>query len=112
MTTKYDIVLPHTGTKKLVVNVIGGPTDLTGYTGRMQVREYKADTDVLVDVLASNIVVNPLTDQVVVTIPDELLAAYTVAQGVYDLYIIGPGGDRWRVIEGVVRFSQSVTRED
>jgi hypothetical protein len=47
---------------------------------------------------------------VVVTIPSTLSATYTWNLGVYDLYIVGGGGDEWRLVEGNVRLSLTVTR--
>lgn len=108
--TKLDLEIPQGGTYRFVVTMSGGPDDLTGYTGWMQIRDTKVSTEVLAE-YTSEIVVNPLTSQVVVEIPDTETAGYAWDNGVYDLVIQGPEGD-WRVVEGIVQVNHSVTRED
>lgn len=110
MTTKLNIEIPQGQSHRFVVNVIGGPSDLAGYSGWMQIRETKASEVILAD-LTTEIVVNPLTRQAVVEIPDTETAGYTWDNAVYDLVIQGPLGD-WRVVEGTVQVNHSVTRED
>lgn len=110
-TTKLNLTIPQGSIYRFVVTVVGGPADLTGYTGWMQIRETKSDAVVL-DELTTEITVNNTTRQVVVTIPDTVTALYTWDNALYDLVIIGPADERWRVVEGYVRVNHSVTRED
>jgi hypothetical protein len=107
---KFDLVIPQASQYRFVINVVGGPASLVGYTGKMQIRESPESEEVLADLGPSEITVNDVTKQVVVTIPSTLSATYTWNLGVYDLYIVGGGGDEWRLVEGNVRLSLTVTR--
>jgi hypothetical protein len=107
---KLDIIIPKGGTYRLVVNVVGGPVDLTGYTGAMQIRKYKESDEVLAEVDTGDIDVDSGNRQVVVTIPSIDTATYDFDSGVYDVLLQGPSDD-WRIVEGNVRISGSVTRE-
>jgi hypothetical protein len=111
-TTKNDITIPQAGTFVFVVDVVGGPDSLAGYTADMQIREVKASTDTLADLPTSYFTVDDVNRQVVLEIPDEDTAIYDWARpAVYDIYIEGPSGDRWRLIEGVAHLNKTVTRE-
>jgi hypothetical protein len=110
MVAVQDFVIPAGQTLEFVVDVRGGPTDLTGYVGSMMIRELRTDADPLVVVDPSNITVNPLTRQVKVTIPGDHTEDYDFRRGVYDLVITGPGGDGWRLVEGRVVTNLAVTR--
>lgn len=109
-TTKYDVRIPQSGTWRYVVGVEGGPDDLTGYVGKMEIRETASDAVALATIQGGQVVVNPNTRQVVVTVPSSVTATYTWSEAKYDLYVIGPTGDRWRVVEGNIRLSLTVTR--
>jgi len=98
------------GTTEFTVDVVGGPADLTGYTGEMMIRELRDNPVALVTVDPSNITVNATTRQVTVRIPSSVTDLFTWDRGVYDVYIVGPSGDRWRIVEGRVTNSQAVTR--
>lgn len=111
MTVLKHLVVGQGSTFRLVVNVLGGPTTLENYTGRMQVRKYRNDPVVLLDLTSDKFVVNHLTRQVVLTIPSAATENAAWSAGVYDLNITGPSGDRWRLLEGNLRLSRSVTRE-
>lgn len=111
-TTQRDFVIPAGSVLEFVVDVIGGPDDLAGYTGAMQIRELRSDEDVLAEVPTDAIEVDAVNRQVTVRIPSEDTATYTWRRGVYDLVITGPEGDQWRLVEGRVTNSLAVTRED
>lgn len=107
-----DFEIPAGGTLEFVVDVIGGPATLTGYTGSMQIRALRTDDEVLAEIPPSAIVVNDGTRQVTVRIPSSETKTYTWRRGVYDLLITGPTNDAWRLVEGQVTNSLPVTRED
>jgi hypothetical protein len=106
----YSFEVPAGGTVEFTVDVVGGPADLTGYVGSMMIRELRGDPVPLVTVDPSNITINPGTRQVTVRIPSSVTAAFDWERGVYDVYITGPGNDAWRIAEGRVTNSFSVTR--
>jgi hypothetical protein len=112
MTTKHDIRIPQAGTYLFVVDVVDGPASLAGYTADGQIRQVKASTEVLADLPSANFTVDDVNRQVVLEITDEVTGAYDWSiPAVYDIYIEGPEGDRWRLIEGVATLSKTVTRE-
>lgn len=110
MATDQDLEIPTGQVLDFVVDVIGGPADLTGYTGSMMIRELRDDVAPLATVSPGAIVVNPNTRQVSVRIPSNETGTYLFRRGVYDLIITGPSGDEWRLIEGRVVTSLAVTR--
>jgi hypothetical protein len=113
MPTAYrDLKIPGGGTVEFVVDVLGGPTDLTSYVGSMQFRELREDEEVLAEVSAQDITVNHLTRQVTVKIPSDETSSYDWKRGVYDLFITGPSGDRWQLVQGRVIHALAVTREE
>lgn len=110
--TKHDISIPQTGTYVYVVDVVDGPASLSGYTAKGQIRQVKASPTVLADLPVGLFVVDDVNRQIVLTITDEATSLYDWSfPAVYDIYIEGPTGDRWRVIEGVATLNKTVTRE-
>lgn len=107
---QYDFEIPQGGTVDFVVDLVGGPADVTGYTGKMMIRELRSDILPLATINPADITVNGGTRQVHVRIPSSETAGYDWERGVYDLYIVGPGADEWRVVEGRVTNSFAVTR--
>jgi hypothetical protein len=109
---RLDIVIPQGGTFRMTVQVIGGPTDITDYTGKMQVRQSKGNAAVLAEVSAGAFTVSNTTRTVTIEIPSTETALYEWDRdAVYDAYIVGPGLDEWRIIEGLARLSKTVTRD-
>lgn len=107
---QYDLEVPGGGTVEFTVDLVGGPADITGYTGSMQIRELRSDAVPLATIDLSNFTVNQATRQVTVRIPSSITSGWTWERGVYDLYITGPSTDAWRVAEGRVTNSIAVTR--
>ncbi len=114
MTTRKNLEIPRGQTLEFVVDVAGGPATLNGYVCSMQIRELRHDTEVLGEVPESAFTVNPSTRQVTVRIPGEVTESINLGEagGVYDLLLTGPSGDAWRLLEGRVYSTLSVTRED
>lgn len=104
-----DIHIPAGSTFQFTVDLLGGPTDLTGYTAAMTIRELRADILPLAEISPSSFIVNPGTRQLTVRIPSDETATFDWERGVYDLLLIGPLGDDWRIAEGRATCSQPVT---
>jgi hypothetical protein len=112
-TARQDIVIPQGGTFRLIVNVISGPGDITGFTGEMQVRKSKGNEVALVDVAPEHFTADNVNRQLVMEIPSSVTETYEWdGPAVYDLYLVGAGEARWRLVEGIARLSKTVTRED
>lgn len=98
---------------RLVVDVTqsGAPASIAGFTAKMQVREYHSSDDVLAEYTTENgnITVNGSTSQVTVNVSGTETAGYVWPGGAYDLVLKG-GGKSYRLMEGQVTVSPSVTR--
>lgn len=103
---RKDIVIEQAANFRLVVSVIGGPEDLSGYTAKMQVRQIKASEELLAEMVG---IVNPVTRQVVVEALASVTEDYDWSEGVYDVLMEGAAGS-WRIAEGRAILSKSVTR--
>ena len=89
----------------------GTPVDLTGLTGRMQIRQTKADATVVMELTTSNGRLAFGGDTGVVTMT--LTAAETetiLTDGVYDLEFVTSATSAARWLEGLVILSKEVTR--
>lgn len=112
MATRHNITIEQASTYVLVIDVVGGPDDLTDYTAELTVRQIKGAPEPLAYFGPERFTVEPLTRQVIAEIPDEVTALYDWGRpAVYDCYIEGPTGDRWRLIEGLAALSKTVTTE-
>lgn len=110
--TRHNISIPQDSTYVLVVSVVGGPPSIDLYTGSMQIRPSKDSAEVLADLDDTFFTVDALNRQVVLELTDEETGSYDWSgNAVYDMYIEGPSGDRWRLIEGLATLNRTVTRE-
>lgn len=100
----------------------GDPIDLTGYIGRMKIRKAVnsptpmlaiESVDGLLDADQTGISfgADPSQGVVTVVIADEDTASLD-SSGVYDIELESSGGEVTRILQGKVRLSQEVTRDD
>ncbi len=88
------------------------PTDLTGYSARMHIRE-DIDDVTAIDELTSvggEITLSTTDGRITVTIADDVTAAYTFDEAVYDLEVEDGSGVTTRLLYGTVTLSKEVTR--
>jgi hypothetical protein len=88
------------------------PINLTGFSGRMQIRSSVKSADVLLSLTTENtrISITPLTGMVNILIDATTTAAITWSKGVYDLELVGPGNVVTRLLQGEITISKEVTR--
>jgi len=90
------------------------PTDLTGYTARMQIRITRGSTVSVHELTTENggITLNAADGGINLLISDTDTAAFDFDNAVYDLELINTNGngDVTRVAEGTVRLHKEVTR--
>lgn len=88
------------------------PTDLTGYTARMHIRENIDDTTAIVELtsVGGDITLSPTDGRIEVKIDDTATAAYDFDEAVYDLEVEDAAGDTTRLLYGTVTLSKEVTR--
>jgi hypothetical protein len=98
----------------ILVRENGVAVDLTDYTARMQVREWKDSTTVLLELTTENggIILTPTVGLVTLYAHGDETAALDFGDGVYDVEIVepAPGADPIRIMEGRVSLSREVTR--
>ena len=84
----------------------GDPYDLNGFTITSQIRKtYKSTV-----VVGTFTPTNPALGRIILTLTDEETAAIAAGRYVYDVFIQGPGGQRYRVLEGMITVTPSVTQ--
>lgn len=90
----------------------GNPIDNTGYDARMQVRHKYTSETALLEFTTTNsrITLGGTDGRISVKGAAILSDPITEKYGVYDLEMIAPNGDVYRVLQGVVTFSPQVTR--
>jgi len=86
-----------------------GPMDLTGYSGRMQIRETMTSPDAALDITDADFTFDS-TGHIRIEVDDARTTALTITSGVYDLEIVSPDSFVTRLLEGKVKVSPNVTR--
>lgn len=110
---KYKIKIEQGATyrKQFTWKAGGVPVDLTGYTGRMQIRPDVTSSTIIADLTTENdgitIEANGVFN-VFISATDTANLNFDTA--VYDLELIAPSGDVQRMLEGDVSLSLEVTR--
>lgn len=109
-TPTLDLDIPQGSDFTFVVTVLGGPDNLSGYSGHLQMRD-TLDGEVLAD-LTDQITIDPDNRQVVVAMEAAETAEWDwdYPAAVYDLFIVS-GASRLRIVQGKVSVKASVTRE-
>ncbi len=111
----YNITIEQGATFRLQLTLTDGvePTPLTGYTGRMQIRQKIMSTDVLYVLTTENggLTITELEGKIALYISDEDTAAFGFRNAVYDLELEdGGSGEVVRVLQGSIYVSPEVTR--
>jgi hypothetical protein len=111
----YDIYIEQGATLSLPIiwkDSDGNVINITGYTARMQVRQTRPSTTVLLSATTENgkLVIDGSNGKVTISLSATDTSAITWLTGVYDLELASPGGVVTRLIEGSVTVSQEVTR--
>lgn len=87
------------------------PTNLTGYTARMQLRESVDSEDVLLELTSpTELVLDATAGMITVSMTEAETAALTFDTAVYDLELVSSGGISKRLAAGKVTVSKEVTR--
>ena len=108
----YDIIIEQGATYTITVllkkpNKI--PFNLTGYTGRSQIRKHYDDSNVIISFSVA--IPSPQKDgKIVMSLTDEQTASLPIINGVYDLEIESSTGEVSRILQGKVTISPEVTR--
>lgn len=88
------------------------PTDLTGYTARMHIREEVDSTTPIIELTSTggDITLDVLVGKITVTISATVTATFTFETAVFDIELEDGSGEVTRIAEGEVTLSTEVTR--
>lgn len=107
---RQTLVVEQGATFKFVVSIVGGPSSLIGYTGRMQVRPFPGHEDVYVDLTTENggLSIDTANRLVTIEIPWQETQELDWDTAQYDLEIEGDG-KVYRVMQGPIRLNREIT---
>lgn len=90
----------------------GVAIDLTGYGARMQFRSSPSSTSVLLELSTDNggLVITAATGKISMVLTEALAQAITWRRAVYDMELIPPSGEGFRLVQGEAEVSLEVTR--
>jgi hypothetical protein len=89
----------------------GSPVDFTGSTARLHVREKYSSSDRLIELTTANGGIELGDDgSIQLSISAADTAELAFSRGVYDLEIVPPGGEPYKIIKGNVFLKREVTR--
>jgi hypothetical protein len=110
----FDIFIEQGATfTKLITwkDSVGNPTNLTGFTARLQIREsLKAATTIISLTNTAGITLGGTLGTINILISATSTSAITASKGVYDLELQAPDGTVTRLLEGKVTIKPEVTR--
>ena len=90
------------------------PVDITGYTGKMQVRSDVSSSAVLFELSTVNgrITLGGSAGTIVLYIPSTVTSAFTFKKAVYDLFLTSPSGspsDVIKFMDGTITVATKIT---
>lgn len=91
----------------------GAIMPLTGWSAKMQIRQNKRTATVLADFSTNSggyMTISELAGVVMLDVPGSVTGAFDFNSAVYDMYVVDPSGEPFRVVEGTVIVSATVTR--
>ena len=90
------------------LKTLGVAMDLTGYTGKAEIRENRDDANLIV---AFQVTIDPLIGSFVVSLTDTQTILIPDGVSAWDLVLTDPHGSRQNYIEGQVKVVGTVTRD-
>jgi hypothetical protein len=98
--------------KEFTWTAAGVPVDLTGYTGRAQLRTSAGTAAIALDLTSANggILVSGVTGKITMYATDLQTDTLTADKYLYDLDITNTLGDVLRLVEGTITISKGITR--
>jgi len=90
----------------------GAVINLTGYSGRMQVRPSVTSETIYLDMLTANgqIVLTPNTGSIQLLLSAAVTGALTWSKAKYDLELLAGNGEVTRLLSGYIDVSRGITR--
>jgi hypothetical protein len=111
----YNIVLERGAKFEFTVrarNQDGTAMDLTGYSGKLQIRPTSSSDDVYLEATSANgrIAIDGATGTVAVTVGADITGPMTWQSGVYDLIVSDSASNVRRIAKGFAYLSPEVSR--
>jgi hypothetical protein len=114
----YKIIIEKGATKTIQLtykDALGVPINLTGYQARGSIKQFATDTDVIADFTIT--IPTPTNGIILVVLPADALANYSLPGKAYDKFLIGTydielfkeDGTVIRLLNGYVCFSPEVS---
>jgi len=90
----------------------GDPADLTGYSIRGQVRPSSSSTTVLLNMTMANLLLKIDNDnsQIIMNFPESFTRRVPGTYAVYDLELLSPTADAYKIVTGLLTFIPEVTQ--
>ncbi len=112
MSGKYNIVAKQGATfsKTFTVSNDGTPWNLTGYSGRMQVRRSFSNSTKLLDLTSPTNITLSSVGVISVTVSASVMATVPPGRWLYDLEVESSSGEVYRLLEGRFAVTPEVTR--
>jgi hypothetical protein len=113
---KYTMTCPQGSTLGLqfTFKINKYPVNLTGYSARMQVREFHTSLDTLIsletDGAGYGITLGGKAGTIDILIPSAITEGFKAVPHVYDLELIAPNESVTRILEGTFNITPEVTR--
>ncbi len=111
----YDILIEPGSNFQLALvwkDSLGAPINLSGYSAKMQVRQYPASTTVQMEASTAlnTITLGGALGTITVNVPAATTALVNIQQGVWDIELTSPSGVVTRLLQGNVFVSPEVTK--
>ena len=112
---KYNFLIEqgaHFNYSLAVTDDLGNVSDLTDYTGKMQIKSDSAQSTSILELSTSGsyMTLTGSTGTVALSVPNTVTSTLTFDTAVYDLIITSPVGIVTRLLEGSVNLSTQVTK--
>lgn len=98
--------------KEFTWTAAGVPVDLTGFSGKAQLRTSAGNTAIALEMSTANggIIIDSLNGKITMYATDAATQLLTADKYLYDLEITNTLGDVQRLVEGVITISKGITR--
>lgn len=90
----------------------GGDVDLTGHALRGQIRPSSTSTTVLLNMTSANLLLKIDNDNsaIIMTLPESFTRRVSGTYAVYDIELLSPTADAYKIVTGLITFVPEVTQ--
>lgn len=112
MSGRYNIVAKQGATfsKTLTIENDGIPWDLTGYSGRMQVRRSFSSSTKLLDLVSPTHITLSNAGVISIIVSASVMTSVPSGRFLYDLEVESSGGEVYRLLEGRFAVRPEITK--